>query len=67
MELLLRHGANPLLPNKYGDRPVDLVKDEQIRKMIQNEINSTTSSDDSSSSEGFKALFTGEKRSKASE
>ena len=38
MELLLKHGANPLLANKQGERPLDLTENDEIKQLMQNEI-----------------------------
>jgi len=45
VELLLKHGANPLLANKQGERPLDLTENEEIKQLMQNEILMSDDSD----------------------
>lgn len=47
MELLLKHGANPLQQNSTGKSPVDLASSLDMGKLLRKEI--ITSSSDSSS------------------
>ena len=47
MELLLRHGANPLQPNAKGLTPLDVAPNEEIRKLLRNEIIASSSSSSS--------------------
>ena len=49
MELLLKHGANPLLSNKQGERPLDLTQNDEIKQLMQSEI---LMSDDSDQDDG---------------
>ena len=44
MELLLRHGANPLLTNVKGMSPLDVAIDKDISKLMKNEIIASGSS-----------------------
>lgn len=47
MELLLKHGANPLQPNSKGKTPVDVAASPEMVKLLRKEI--IASSSDSSS------------------
>ena len=51
VELLLKHGANPLLANKQGERPLDLCENEKITEMMRNEILPSDDSDQNDSKE----------------
>lgn len=44
MELLLRHGANPLLTNSKGKSPLDVCPNDEICKLMRSEIIASTSS-----------------------
>jgi tankyrase len=35
IEILLRYGADPAIKNKLGKRPVDYVKDEELRELLR--------------------------------
>ena len=47
VELLLRHGANPLQPNSNGNTPLDVAVNEDIRKLLRNELIASSSSSSS--------------------
>ena len=36
--LLLKHGADPLRANKKGERPLDSTDNEEIKRLMQNEV-----------------------------
>lgn len=36
--LLLRHGADPMKPNKKGKRPVDLAEDDDIIQLLNGQL-----------------------------
>lgn len=44
VELLLRHGANPLQTNSNGKSPLDVAPSEHIVKLLKQEIIASSSS-----------------------
>lgn len=65
VELLLKHGANPLLSNKKGERPLDVAEDEDIRKLMQREVVSSDDSDSQADGKASCAISPPEKRKNA--
>lgn len=49
VELLLRHGANPLLQNRKGKSPIDVATNKEIIKLMRSEIVASSSSCSSNS------------------
>lgn len=47
VELLVRHGANPLQINLRGKSPMDVAANENIGKLLQNELIASSSSSSS--------------------
>ncbi|KAG1683627.1 Ankyrin repeat domain-containing protein 12 [Nymphon striatum] len=50
VELLVKSGANPLLTNSGGKTPIDIAKNDEIRRILKQEI-IPSSSDDSTNEE----------------
>ena len=46
VQLLLKHGANPLLANKHGERPLDLSENEAITELMKSEVLVSDDSED---------------------
>ena len=65
VELLLKHGANPLQPNKHGKTPVDVASSPDMKRLLRKEI--IASSSDSSSLEELRSPTSPESNSSIKE
>ena len=46
VQLLLRHGANPLAKNSEGESPLDVASAAEVTQLLRSEIITSSSSDD---------------------
>ena len=46
VQLLLRHGANPLAKNSDGESPLDVAAAGEVTRLLRSEIIASSSSDD---------------------
>jgi len=46
VQLLLRHGANPLTKNSDGESPLDVASVAEVTRLLRSEIIASSSSDD---------------------
>ena len=46
VQLLLRHGANPLAKNSDGESPLDVSSAAEVTRLLRSEIITSSSSDD---------------------
>jgi len=46
VQLLLRHGANPLAKNSDGESPLDVASAGEVTQLLRSEIIASSSSDD---------------------
>jgi len=46
VQLLLRHGANPLAKNSDGQSPLDVASVAEVTRLLRSEIITSSSSDD---------------------